>query len=181
MQWAYPFAWMALLVLLASPVFGEPSDAVCPEDSFNVVLKPVCPTGHFDADTMSYFEDARNPILSIEVVRKGPPPAVYAGMMPGLPPSIESHDAGTLLKKADLLSENYFRAAADRHRLQLHYGVGFKVDKDHKVVLTVCNDSNGDGKCSDEPVENQLTTDSVSYTPCHFPKIITVPVWAGCR
>lgn len=48
------------------------------------------------------------------------------------------------------------------------------------ISVYVCNDTNRDGRCSDEVIYEQISNMSPTHQMCHLPSAIPVDVW-DCR
>jgi len=184
----------AMPILAASPAMVEtmvaetPASSQCESDHFRVRLNAVCPMEP-EATDLTFFEEAKKPTLSVEFSsgRKEDPDSqrYLASLAPSFsvrPPIMKTWVVATM----DLLSETLFGEVLSKE-FSLNYPDRNEknegqagVSKTERVVISVCDDKNGNGKCSDEEPTHQLTVRNPSYPPCGMPKVVSVTVWAGC-
>ncbi len=87
-----------------------------------------------------------------------------------------------LLKSVKLTGVNLFNGrfttdtSYDANALKLKYPNDWQ---NASVILRVCDDTNGDGMCSDESPQDTLSVAQVAYTMGHVPAKITMDVWAN--
>jgi len=51
--------------------------------------------------------------------------------------------------------------------------------KQMRIRLIVCDDQNGNGKCTDEPKRNQLSVSPMTFLAKHIPESMKLTVWSG--
>ncbi|NBT59261.1 hypothetical protein EBT16_10805 [bacterium] len=108
-----------------------------------------------------FFEDAKNPILTVETVQGAKKMSL----------------ASVSLSNVDLLKGKH----ADELSIDLE-----KLKKTKPLLwrtvylnIKVCEDSNGNGLCSDEPSQKQLAFDVPDFRASSIPQKIELGVWSG--
>jgi hypothetical protein len=162
----------------------------CRNETFRVKLNPICP--HSAKHDVLRFEDASYPILSVEA--RVPQGDLSENPMsnqqpyhskPGPSSYLKEQARPTiLLETRNLLVKDLF-GPKFKDEITLDYSKittapsGTYPRGWSKILITVyvCNDTNRDGKCSDELVKQQLTLKSPVHQACHFPSAVPVDVW----
>ena len=154
---------------------------------FKVNLSRVCSVRRSSTESL-FFEEAKNPILSVEasLPQNSCEAPKYASFgFTGYPQTKSSTPSviKLLLKAYSLSMVNLFDG---KYTAQL---TEFSVQELRKkyprhwrnalVNLAVCDDTNGNGKCSDELLKNQLSVNSAAFLADRIPYSMTLDVWNG--
>ena len=173
-----------------------PLSLSCKSDKFRVKLVPVCPRPEEDPQDVLTVEEAKHPILSVEA-RAGsqvdgkdsdPQGPLFAAMVP---PALELglDRLMMMMKRVDLKSENLFVSVGQKEfevdysalaSALRHAGVSGDLGQPY-LYFSVCDDSEGEGRCSNRNPKKQLGLRVRAYEPCHVPEVVPIAVWAGCR
>lgn len=158
--------------------------------TFKFKLRRVCSINRSQSDAL-FFEEAKNPILTIEAVQKSiPKKGSFLAMFGfGKIPSQTSQQSKTAggysarsvasisLKEVNL-QQGPFSAQSPlgMEAFKKEMGASWRVPY---LTVRVCEDSNGDGYCFDEPKKNQLAFEVPQFKAPGFPKSLQIDVWSG--
>lgn len=168
---------------------------ICAEESFRIKLNPMCPNGA-PASGFTLFAEARRPIVSVEVrvsdteLEDNPRSQFPSHNSKRALAAFANNQArgSYVLYTIDLLQEDIFGPHFWRE-VKLDYSAiaGKAPDSSNPrgwnqplVTVYVCDDRNGDGKCSDEELSRQISLRSSTHRACHLPSAIPVNVY-HCR
>ncbi len=169
-----------------------PTPGVIPDTRIPIDIARVCSKQRSQVayPRFVFFEESKRPILSMESMST----AVYAecqkvdSLIGNLNFDISGTYCGmrapstTLVTKADLKGLNMIAAA---RKIEVAYnkadvknkiGAGWK---NQVVAVTVCDDTNNNGKCSDEKPSNILSILPPSYYMKKIPAKLDIAVWSG--
>jgi len=158
-----------------------------------VKLNPLCPKRAAKESVLT-FESSYHPLLAIEAriprdPLNGNPRADHQSYSSRVAPASYAEDGARpsiLMYSIDLLSEDLFGPhfnrviTLDYSKLPAVFGTGNFPKGWGKVLITVyaCDDTNRDGKCSDEIMKEQITVRSPTFQACHFPSAVPVDVYS---
>jgi hypothetical protein len=164
-----------------------------PKQFFNVSLSRVCSLRRSSSKDL-FFEDAKNPILTIEAVSnsKADPQSktsflasVGFSRLPAKQSENVKQSKGTLalavaslkLEGVDLLKGKFSsKIKVALNDLKTKLGASWRFAY---LNVRVCEDSNQDGFCFDEAKKNQLAFEVPSFKASALPKNLEVQVWSG--
>lgn len=154
----------------------------CTEDSqlLRVKLHRVCaPSGAPSPN----FDMAKHPTLVLEAEQAGRHAPITHWAGPMMPPPVMGNKvvANADLRAADLSGPKsrwdlILRGTDIAKQCEQFFPDG---EKPVEITAYVCDDTNGNGRCSDEDAIHQLTVHSFKNFAFEFPSALIVDVWAG--
>ena len=161
----------------------------CEIETIRLRLTAVCPVST-EADNSLFFEDAKKPLITFELKESEAGSRVsnesfMASFGPSIP-GMSRERAPSVIQSLNLLNESLFKTKFDREVTLAYQTLDDKPlfgNKNTKrmVAVFVCDDTNNNGKCSDEKPENQLSLRNPVFSACEIPKELAISVWAGCH
>jgi len=173
------------------PGANQPNPKPCgcvpqnPNNQFSFQLRRVCSINRSKGEGL-FFEEAKNPIITIEhVTKSGNSSAYYAsfgyGKYPTEPKSVKGLTGRSLaylsLKGVDLFKGPY-KSKTTLMLENFKKSAGFWWWSKY-VNVRVCEDSNQDGFCFDEPTKNQLAFEVPQFKSGQLPRSLQIEVWSG--
>lgn len=162
----------------------------CKNESFRIKLNPVCPKKGAPTDRL-WYSKAAHPILAVEARRSADDlednlRSHFQPYLAAVGPVNYQYTqtiSTVLMISVDLAAEPLFgpkfpaTLTLDYSKLGL-----FPTKGKDKVWITlyVCDDTNRNGKCSDELVSEQIANLPATHQACHFPSAVPLDVW-HCR
>lgn len=168
-------AWLGLTMFVLGHITAPSAAGTepCEGQKIKVRLTAVCPVGK-DIQEGLFFEDAKHPLLTFEAKDPEASKSSMASFGPALPDQ-RRRKPFSIVRALNLLEESLFQ-----ERFQREVNLIFS-DASPKVRVYVCDDTNQDGRCSDEKLDHQLSLRNLDYSACEVPKELAISVWAGCR
>ncbi len=149
----------------------------CMPIKMDIRFTRVCSEKRSDDPNFIFLEDAEHPILTLEAGYGGKcKDCKMAGR--GLAADKKSILIRSLnLTNVDLLKENVVtQLNTSVEDLKSHFGSDLS---DIKLALRVCDDSNRDGRCTDESTKHILSIKTPLLSLGKLPKLFKVQVWSG--
>ncbi len=135
-----------------------------------------------------FFEDAKNPVLSIEGEIPGVPKSQSTSFLAGIgfskPTSSNKVTKTELLESVNLKGVNLIAKRFETKvylakaiaKLQAAYPRKWR---NALVKVRVCDDANGNMMCSDEDSRHMLSVSTVTVNPNALPRSVMLEVWSG--
>ena len=135
-----------------------------------------------------FFEDAKNPILSIEGEIPGVPKKQAASFLASVGFSSPSSSnrvtkvellESVNLKGVDLIAKRFETKVYLTKAIQKLREAYPRQWRNALIKVRVCDDTNGDRMCADEDARHTLSVSPVTVNPTALPRSVRLEVWSG--